>query len=154
MVGSMSFSSGARISVIPCFAVQSIAAPFLGCQQKSCWNGRQTEVDSPTMVVKTLHLTSLAVSLLAARVLYCRQVYCTTDTTLSSYTVRTPPTAFLLSLSPFLMAASLYTLYHSTSYWYCRQVHCTTDTTAPSSTVSTPPMVFLLRYLRFCISFL
>ena len=64
MVGSMSFSSRARISVIPCFAVQSIAAPFLGCQQNSCWNGRQTEVDSPTMV-KTIHLTLLTVSLLA-----------------------------------------------------------------------------------------
>ena len=55
MVGSMSFSSGARISVISCFAVQSIAAPCLGYQQNSCWNGRQTEVDSPTMMVKTQH---------------------------------------------------------------------------------------------------
>jgi hypothetical protein len=74
MVGSMSFSSGARISVIPCFAVQSIAAPFLGCQQNSCWNGRQTEVDSPIMV-QTIHLTSLAVSLLAGRVLPMALLY-------------------------------------------------------------------------------
>jgi hypothetical protein len=66
MVGSTSFSSGARISVIPCFAVQPIAAPCLGCQQNSFWNGQQTEVDSPTMV-KTVHLTSLAASLLATR---------------------------------------------------------------------------------------
>ena len=151
MVGSKSFSSGARISVIPCLAVQSIAAPFLGFQLNSCWNGRQTEVDSATMVVKTLHFTSLAVSLLATRVLsvalpysghcslftttfstssypYCRLVYCTTDTTVSSYTVRTPPTAFLLSLSPFLMAATLYlllvlsagALYHR---YYCTFFH-------------------------------
>jgi hypothetical protein len=64
MVGSTSFSRGARISVIPCFAVQPIAAPCLGCQQNSFWNGQQTEVDSPIMV-KTVHLTSLAASLLA-----------------------------------------------------------------------------------------
>ena len=40
MVGSTSFSSGARISVIPSFAVQSIAAPCIGCQKDSFWNGR------------------------------------------------------------------------------------------------------------------
>ena len=59
---------------------------------------------------------------------YCRLVYCTTDTTVSSYTVRTPPTAFLLSLSPFLMAATLYlllvlsagALYHR---YYCTFFH-------------------------------
>jgi hypothetical protein len=40
MVGSTSFSSGARISVMPSFAVQSIAAPCIGCQKDSFWNGR------------------------------------------------------------------------------------------------------------------
>ena len=40
MVGSTSFSSGARISVILSFAVQSIAAPCIGCQKDSVWNGR------------------------------------------------------------------------------------------------------------------
>jgi hypothetical protein len=40
MVGSASFSSGARISVIPSFADQSIAASCLGCQQNCFWNGR------------------------------------------------------------------------------------------------------------------
>jgi hypothetical protein len=40
MVGSTSFSSGARISVISSFADKSIAASCLGCQQNSFWNGR------------------------------------------------------------------------------------------------------------------
>ena len=40
MVGSTSFSSGARISMIPSFADQSIAASCLGCQQNRFWNGR------------------------------------------------------------------------------------------------------------------
>jgi hypothetical protein len=40
MVGSTSFSSGARISVIPSIAIQSIAAPCIGCQKDSFWNGR------------------------------------------------------------------------------------------------------------------
>ena len=39
MVGSTSFSSGARISVIPSLADQSIAASCLGCQQNRFWNG-------------------------------------------------------------------------------------------------------------------
>lgn len=40
MVGSTSFSSGARISVIPSFADLSIAASCLGCQQNRFWNDR------------------------------------------------------------------------------------------------------------------
>jgi hypothetical protein len=40
MVGSTSFSSGARISVISSFADQSIAASCLGFQQSSFWNGQ------------------------------------------------------------------------------------------------------------------
>ena len=88
MVGSTSFSSGARISVIPCFTVQPIAAPCLGCQQNSFWNGQQTEVDSPIMV-KTVHLTSLAASLLATRVLSLALPYsghCSLFTTFSTGT--------------------------------------------------------------------
>ena len=60
MVGSMSFSSGALISEIPCFAVQSIAAPFLGCQKNSSQIGRQTEVGSPTMVKTQVHSIDFA----------------------------------------------------------------------------------------------
>ena len=40
MVGSTSFSSGARISVISSFADQPIAASCLGCQQNRFWNDR------------------------------------------------------------------------------------------------------------------
>jgi hypothetical protein len=90
MVGSTSFSSGARISVISCFAVQPIAAPCLGCQQNSFWNGRQIEVDSPIMV-KTVHLTPLAASLLATRVLSVALLYsghCSLFTTFSTGTSR------------------------------------------------------------------
>jgi Ni,Fe-hydrogenase I small subunit len=86
MVGSTSFSSGARISVIPSFAVQSIAAPCIGCQKDSFWNGRHRG-DFPTMV-KTIQLTSLAVSLLATRVLSVALLYsghCSLFTTLEHW---------------------------------------------------------------------
>jgi hypothetical protein len=89
MVGSTSFSSGAWISVIPCFAVQPIAAPCLGCQQNSFWNGQQTEVlDSPIMV-KTVHLTLLGRSIPATRVLSVALLYsghCSLFTTFSTGT--------------------------------------------------------------------
>jgi hypothetical protein len=91
MVGSTSFSSKARISVIPCFAVQPIAAPCLGCPQNSFWNGQeQTEVDSPIMV-KTIHLTLLVASLLGTRVLSVALLYsghCSLFTTFSTGTLQ------------------------------------------------------------------
>jgi hypothetical protein len=150
MVGSMSFSSGARISVIRCFAVQSIAALFLGCQQNSCWNDRQTEVDSPTMV-KTIHLTSLAVSLLATRVLSVALLYsshCLLFTTFSTGTYNTStfspilqsyftmPLEDLLRRAPpqrkcWLRQARLATS-HSTAMGTCQQFLSTYFPYAPS----------------------
>ncbi len=64
---------------------------FLGCHQNSLWNGRQTEVDSSTMV-KTMHLTSLAVFLLATWVLSAALLYsdhCSLFTTFSTGTYNT-----------------------------------------------------------------
>ena len=83
MVGSKSFSSVARISVIPCLAVQSIVAPFLGFKQNSCWNGRQTEVDSATMVVKTRYPYWLLE--------YCPSLYRTAATVHFSQQLSAPP---------------------------------------------------------------
>jgi hypothetical protein len=137
-------SSGARISVIPCFAVEPLAAPCLGCQQNSFWNGQQTEVDSPIMV-KTVHLTSLAASLLATRLLSVALLYsghCSLFTTFSTGTSQYQ--CFLWNYSQQLVPVYITS---SGCLLFCRTtLYCATTDSPATGGLSTIPPLLLQPY--------